>query len=92
MSATNCITTHSKNATQHPGLLIPKPTHHTKDEVAAAHQAKDNIKKMKELTGAAAIKCVAELKRKQANEDAVGGSLRVVMKPKALVCTSEYHG
>ena len=80
MSATNRITTHSKNATQHSGLLISKPTRHTKDKVAAAHQTKDDIKKTKELTKAAAIKHVAEFEKKQVNEDAVGGTLKVVMK------------
>ena len=80
MSATNRITTHSKNATQHSGLLIPKPTCRTKDKVAAAHQTKDDIKKTKELTKAAAIKHVAEFEKKQVNEDAVGGTLKVVIK------------
>jgi len=90
MSAPNRITTRSKNATQHPGLLIPKPTRRTKDEVAAARQAKDDIKKTKELTKAAAIKRVAEFEKKQANVDTVGGTPRVVTKPKALVRTRSY--
>jgi hypothetical protein len=90
MSATNHITTCSKNAAQHPGLLVPKQSRRTKDEVAAACQAKEDIKKNKELTKATNIKHVAEFEREQVNDDAVGGTPRVLTKPKALIRTRSY--
>jgi hypothetical protein len=37
MFSTNCITTHSKNAAQHPRLLIPMKTCHTKAKVIVAY-------------------------------------------------------
>jgi hypothetical protein len=90
MSTTNRITTRSKNAAQHPGLLVPKQRRRTSAEVAAARQAKADIKNTKELTKAAGIKRVAEFERKQADDEAAEGTPRVVTKPKALVRTRSY--
>ena len=90
MPSTERVTTRSKNAAQHPGLLVPKQQRRTKDQVEAARQAKEDIKMKKELAKAAAIKRVADFERKQADDDSVEVTPRVVAKPKALVRTRSY--
>ncbi|KAG2337301.1 hypothetical protein BDR05DRAFT_895480, partial [Suillus weaverae] len=64
--------THTKNATQHPGLVdvVPKKKRRTAAEVAAERQAKLDAKEEKECAKGAGIKCVAEYEKKQAEKDA----------------------
>jgi len=90
MSSTDRVVTRSKNAAQHPGLLVPKKARRTKDQVEAARQAKEDVKMKKELAKAAGIKRVADFERKQAEDDSVEVTPRVAAKPKALVRTRSY--
>lgn len=91
MSTTgNRIQTRSKNTTQHPGLLIPKQTRRTRDEVAASRMAKEDAKKEREDAKKAGIKRVAEFEQNQAEKDAIEQTPQVVMKRKPLVRTRSY--
>jgi len=90
MPSTDRVVTRSKNAAQHPGLLVPKKARRTKDQVEAARQAKEDVKMKKELAKAAGIKRVADFERKQAEDDSVEVTPRVAAKPKALVRTRSY--
>ena len=88
--STNCITTHAKNAAQHPGLLIPKQTRHTSDEVAVSRRAKEDAKREKEDIKKAGIKRVAEFEQNQADKNAMERTPRVVTKPNPLARTRSY--
>jgi hypothetical protein len=90
MPSTDRIVTRSKNAAQHPGLLVSKKQRRTKDQVEAARQAKEDVKTKEELAKAAGIKRVADFERKQAEDDSVEVTPRVAAKPKALVRTRSY--
>ena len=91
MSTTgNRIKTRSKNTTQHPGLLIPKQTRHTSDEVAASCMAKEDAKKQREDAKKAGIEHVAEFEQNQAEKDAIERTPQVVTKPNPLVHTCSY--
>ena len=90
MPSTDRVITRSKNAAQHPGLLVPKQPRRTKEQVEAARQAKEDVKIQKELAKAAGIKRVANFERKQAEDDSVEVTPRVAAKPKALVRTRSY--
>ena len=69
MSSTQGITTRSKNATQHPGLVVQKSKRRSGAEAAAERQAKEYAKKEKARAKAASIKRVAEFKKDQATRD-----------------------
>ena len=88
--STDRVTTRSKNASQHPGLLVPKQTRRTTQEVSAIREAKENLKKEKELTRRAGIKRVAVFEKGQADDDAIEQTPRVMTKPRPLVCTHSY--
>ena len=88
--STNRVATRSKNAAQRPGLLIPKQTRRTSDEVAAIRKAKEDTKREKEDAKAAGIKRVAEFEQNQADKDAMERTPRVVTKPRPLVRTRSY--
>lgn len=90
MSTGNRIQTRSKNTTQHPGLLVPKQTRRTSDEVAASRRAKEDAKKKREDAKKAGIKRVAEFEQNQAEKDAIERTPRVVTKPNPLVRTRSY--
>jgi hypothetical protein len=90
MSTGNRIQTRSKNTTQHPGLLVPKQTRRTSDEVAASRRAKEDAKKEREDAKKAGIKRVAEFEQNQAEKDATERTPRVVTKPNPLVRTRSY--
>ena len=88
--STDCVTTHSKNTSQHPGLLVPKQTRRTTQEVSAIREAKENLKKEKELTRRAGIKRVAAFEKGQADDNAIEQTPRVMTKPRPLVRTCSY--
>lgn len=92
--STNRVTTRSKNTSQHPGLLIPKQTRRSSEEVAADRKAKKEAKKEKEETLKTNISRVAEFEQIQAREDAMESTPRVQVpttwKPKPLVRTRSY--
>ena len=88
--STNHVTTHSKNAAQHPGLLILKRTRCTSDEVAVLRRAKEDAKREKEDLKKASIKHVAEFEQNQADKDAMEWTPQVVTKPNPLVHTCSY--
>jgi hypothetical protein len=90
MSTGNRITTRSKNVAQRPGLLVPKQTRRTSEEVAASRRAKEDAKKEKEDAKKAGIKRVAEFEQNQAENDAIERTPRVVTKPNPLVRTRSY--
>ena len=77
--STNCVTTHSKNVAQHPGLLIPKQTCCTSDKVVVLHRAKEDAKREKEDLKKASIKCVTKFEQNQADKDAMERTPQVVM-------------
>jgi hypothetical protein len=88
--STNRLATRSKNSAQHPGLLVPKQTRRSSEEVAAERKAKENAKREKELAKKAGIKRVANFEQSQADKDAMERTPRVVTKPKPLVRTRSY--
>lgn len=88
--STNRLTTRAKNTTQRPGLLLPKQTRRTSDEVAAIRKAKEDAKKEKEVAKTAGIKRVAKFEQNQADKDAMERTPPVVMKPNPLVRTRSY--
>ena len=88
--STNRVTTRAKNAAQHPGLLIPKQTRRTSDEVAVSRRAKEDAKREKEDIKKAGIKRVAEFEQNQADKDAMERTPRVVTKPNRLARTRSY--
>ena len=83
--STNHVTTRAKNAAQHPGLLIPKQTHHTSGKVMVVHRAKEDAKREKEDIKKANIKRVAEFEQNQADKDAMEWTPQVVTKPNPMV-------
>ncbi|KAG1908783.1 uncharacterized protein F5891DRAFT_1180341 [Suillus fuscotomentosus] len=86
--STHCIT-HTKNATQHPGLadMVPKKKCCMAAEVAAERQAKLDAKEEKKHAKAAGIKCVAEYEKKQADKDASTNTiLQAAALPKSKPC------
>jgi hypothetical protein len=91
MSTTgNRVTTRSKNASQHPGHLVPKQSRRTTQEIAAIREAKVKDKEAKELTKMAGIKRVAAFEKSQADDDAMEQTPKVQMKSKPLVRTRSY--
>ena len=88
--ATNRISTRSTNATQHPGLLVPKQVRRPTEVVAAERKAKEEAKTEKQRVKTAGIKRVAEFEQKQAADDAMEQTPKVVTKPKPLVRTRSY--
>ena len=88
--STNHVSTRSKNSTQHPGLLVPKQTRRSSDEVAADRKAKEDAKRKKDDTKAAGIKHVAIFEQNQAAKDAMERTPQVVTKTNPLVCTPSY--
>jgi len=88
--STNRLMTRSRNAAQHPGLLIPKQARRSSDEVAAERKAKEDAKKEKERTKKVGIKRVAAFEKKQADDDAMEQTPKVVTKPRPLVRTRSY--
>lgn len=87
MSTNNRVATRSKNASQHPGYLVPKQTRRTSEEIAAIRRAKEQAKADKEAVKEAGIKRVAEFEQNQAQEDSVECTPRVT---KPLVRTRSY--
>ncbi|KAG1824696.1 uncharacterized protein BJ212DRAFT_1475989 [Suillus subaureus] len=80
---------HTKNATQHPGLIdvVLKKKCHTAAEVAAKHQAKLDAKEEKECAKGARIKCVADHEKKQADKDmSTNATPQAVALPKSKPC------
>lgn len=88
--STNRVSTRPKNATQRPGLLVPKQTRRSSAEVAASLKAKEDAKKEKEENKNAGIERVAEFEQIQAEKNAMEQTPRVVTKPKPLVRTRSY--
>lgn len=90
--STNRLATRSKNTTQHPGLLIPKQTRRSSEDVAADRKAKEDAKKKKKEEKEASIKRVAEFEQDQAERDATEQTPRVQVatKPRPLVRTRSY--
>ena len=70
MSSAQRVSTHSKNAAQHPGLVTKAKPRRSSKEVAAERQAKEDAKQEKARTKAAGIKRVAEYEMAQADKDA----------------------
>ena len=85
--SSNRVTTRAKNSEQHPGLLVPKQTRRTTDEVAASRKAKQDAKRSKEDAKNAGINAVAEFELNQATGDAMERTPRTT---KPLVRTRSY--
>jgi hypothetical protein len=88
--STNRVTTRSKNATQHPGLIDQKQLRRTNDEVAALREAKEEAKNEKERTKKRGIKRVAAFEKQQADDDTMEQTPKAVIKPRPLVRTRSY--
>lgn len=70
------VTTRSKNATQHPGLLDQGSQRRSKTEAAAERQAKAKAKEDKAIAKAAGIKRVAEFEKADAEKNALDATPR----------------
>jgi len=68
MPFTEGVSTCSRNAITHPGLIVKGKTRRSSDKVTAKHQAKKEAKEKKALTKAVGIKCVAMYKVNQAEK------------------------
>jgi hypothetical protein len=90
MPSTRGVSTHSKNADQHPGLAVKKNTRRSSKEVAAERQAKEDAKLEKARTKAAGIKRVAEYEMAQASKDAADATPRAAPQAKPLARTRSY--
>ena len=86
---THRVTTCSKNTSQHPGLLIPKQTHRTTQEVTADRREKEDAKKRKEMKYKTDMERVANFEKNQAQNDANEHTLRV-QTARPLVRTRSY--
>jgi hypothetical protein len=91
MSSTRGVTTCSKNAAQHPGLIVKtQRPRRTSKEVAAERQAKEDAKKEKALTKAANIKRIADYEIAQANKDALDATPKAIPGRRPLIRTRSY--
>ena len=86
---THRVITCSKNTSQHPGLLIPKQTHRTMQEVTADRREKEDAKKRKEMKYKTDMERVANFEKNQAQNDANEHTLRV-QTARPLVRTRSY--
>jgi len=92
MAPHSSITTHARNTTQHPGLIIVKQDKKrwTKEEVQAEPQAKEDVKQEKACMKAVGIKHVATYEQNQANNDAVEATPKALPLTRQLRCTRSY--
>ena len=88
--STNCLSTCSKNSTQHPGLLVPKQIRRSSDEVMAKRKAKEDAKQEREEKKAVSIKHIAKFEQNQAAKDAMEQTPQVVTKTNQLVHKRSY--
>jgi hypothetical protein len=91
MYLTHGVTTCSKNAAQHPGLIVKiQCPWCTSKEVAAECQAKEDVKREKALTKAANIKCIADYEIAQANKDVLDVTPKTIPERRPLIHTCSY--
>lgn len=90
MASQGGITTRSRNASQHPGLVAQRKPRRTTEQVASERQAKEQVKIDKELTKVAHIKRIAEYEKGQADLDANDMTPRAAPRTRPLVRTRSY--
>jgi hypothetical protein len=90
MPSTKGVSTRSRNAIVHPGLVVKGNPRCSSKEVAAERQAKEEAKQKKARTKAAGIKRVAAYEIDQADKHAADATPRAAPKAKPLTRTRSY--